>query len=53
VHTCVGLAVARLEGRVAIQRFLARYPAYRIGTTAQRGGRIRFRGFISIPVELS
>jgi cytochrome P450 len=53
VHTCVGLAVARLEGRVAIQRFLARYPAYRIGTGAVRGGRIRFRGFISIPVELA
>ncbi len=53
VHTCVGLAVARLEGRVAIQQFLARYPAYRIGASAVRGGRIRFRGFISLPVELA
>jgi cytochrome P450 len=52
VHTCVGLAVARLEGRVAIQRFLARYPAYRIAAGAVRGGRIRFRGFLRIPVEL-
>jgi cytochrome P450 len=56
VHTCVGLAVARLEGRVAIQQFLARYPHYQIGTRARkavRGGRIRFRGFINLPVTLS
>ena len=56
VHTCVGLAVARLEGRVAIQRFLARYPNYSIGGHGRvpvRGGRIRFRGFISLPVALS
>jgi cytochrome P450 len=52
VHTCVGLAVARLEGRVAIQQFLARFPSYRIGTGAQRGGRIRFRGFNRLPVML-
>jgi cytochrome P450 len=55
VHTCVGLAVARLEGRVAIQRFLARYPNYKIGAAGRaplRGGRIRFRGFISLPVTL-
>jgi cytochrome P450 len=55
VHTCVGLAVARLEGRIAIQCFLARYPHYQIGANCRkpvRGGRIRFRGFISLPVAL-
>ena len=56
VHTCVGLAVARLEGRVAIQRFLARYPNYVIGGHGRqpvRGGRIRFRGFVNLPVTLA
>ena len=28
-HQCVGMNVARLEGRVAIGRFLARFPRYR------------------------
>jgi cytochrome P450 len=52
VHTCVGLAVARLEGRVAIQRFLGRFPNYKLGRAAVRGGRIRFRGFNSLPIDL-
>ena len=52
VHTCAGLAVARLEGRVAVQRFLARFPAYRLAGPPTRGGRARFRGFLSVPVAL-
>ena len=51
-HQCVGMTVARLEGRIAIGRFLARYPNYRLDGTAVRGGRARFRGFLSIPVRL-
>jgi cytochrome P450 len=51
-HVCIGLNVARLEGRIAIGRFLARFPAYRLAGEAVRGGRARFRGFLSIPVAL-
>jgi cytochrome P450 len=51
-HVCAGLAVARLEGRIAIGRFLQRFPHYRLCGSPVRGGRIRFRGFRSIPVEL-
>jgi len=51
-HICVGLAVARLEGRIAIQRFLARFPRYRLAGPPVPGGRARFRGFLSIPVAL-
>jgi cytochrome P450 len=51
-HVCAGLNVARLEGRIAIQRFLARFPAYRLAGEPVRGGRARFRGFLSIPVAL-
>jgi len=50
VHVCAGLNVARLEGRIAIQRFLARFPDYRLAGEPVRGGRARFRGFLSIPV---
>ncbi len=48
---CVGLNVARLEGRIAIGRFLARVPRFRLAGPARRGMRARFRGFLSIPVE--
>jgi cytochrome P450 len=51
-HQCVGMAVARLEGRVALSRFLARYPGYRVTGVPVRTGRVRFRGFQSLPAIL-
>jgi cytochrome P450 len=51
-HQCAGLALARLEGRVAIARFLARFPGYAPAGPPVRGGRARFRGFLSLPVRL-
>src|SRR5262245_1657342 len=51
-HVCAGLNVARLEGRIAIGRFLARFPDYRLAGTPVRGGRVRFRGFLSVPVTV-
>ncbi len=52
VHVCVGLSIARMEGRVAILRFLQRFPNYRLAGAAVRGNRVRFRGFLTVPVEL-
>jgi cytochrome P450 len=52
-HQCAGLAVARLEGRIAIERFLARFPDYRLAANPVRGGRARFRGFLSIPAVIA
>jgi cytochrome P450 len=52
-HVCAGLNVARLEGRIAIRRFLARFPRYALNGIPVRGGRARFRGFTSIPVILN
>ena len=48
-HQCAGMALARLEGAVAISRFLARFPNYALGGEPVRGGRVRFRGFLSVP----
>ena len=42
-----------MEGRVAIGRFLERFPDYRLLPGARRGGRIRFRGFASLPARLA
>jgi cytochrome P450 len=49
VHQCAGLSLARLEGRIAIGRFLRRFPEYRLTSDPERGGRARFRGFLSAP----
>ena len=49
VHQCAGLSLARLEGRIAIGRFLARFPRYALSEPPVRGGRARFRGFLRAP----
>jgi cytochrome P450 len=49
VHHCAGAVLARLEGRVAIARFLKRFPEFRLDGAATRGRRARFRGFVSLP----
>ena len=46
IHQCAGLSLARLEGRIAVGRFLARFPGYRLTGSPVRGGRARFRGFL-------
>ena len=51
-HQCAGMHLARLEGRIAIGRFLARFPRYRLHGEPVRGGRARFRGFLSLPCAL-
>jgi cytochrome P450 len=51
-HQCVGMYVARLEGRIALARFLARYPRYRLSGLPKRGGRARFRGYLAVPAML-
>ena len=51
-HQCAGLSLARLEGRIAIGRFLQRFPDYRLTAAPVRGGRARFRGFLSAPFAI-
>jgi cytochrome P450 len=48
-HQCAGMTLARLEGAVAISRFLKRFPGYAQNGAPVRGGRVRFRGFLSVP----
>jgi cytochrome P450 len=49
IHQCAGLHLARLEGRVALQIFLQRFPNYKLAASPTRGGRARFRGFLNAP----
>jgi hypothetical protein len=52
-HQCAGMALARLEGAIAISRFLSRFPDYALSAKPVRGGRVRFRGFSSVPCATS
>jgi hypothetical protein len=51
-HQCAGMALARLEGAIAMSRFLARFPGYSLSGTPVRGGRVRFRGFLKVPCAI-
>jgi cytochrome P450 len=51
-HQCAGMALARLEGAIAMSRFLQRFPGYALTGEPVRGGRVRFRGFLSVPCEV-
>ena len=53
IHQCAGLSLARLEGRIAIGRFLRRFPNYRLTASPTRGGRARFRGFLHAPFTVA
>ncbi|MEP7296377.1 MAG: cytochrome P450 [Burkholderiales bacterium] len=52
IHQCVGMGLGRLEGRIAIGRFLARFPNYRLAGAAARARRVRFRGHLALPCNL-
>jgi len=53
IHTCAGLNVARLEGKVAISKLFERYPDITVAQPPMRARRARFRGFQQLLVNLS
>ena len=52
-HACVGLNLARMEGRIAIERFLARFPGFKLTRPLRRARRARFRSFTTFPIQLA
>jgi len=52
-HVCVGMNVARMEGRIAFTRLLARFAKIELAGPPERDRRIRFRGFRRLPVRLA
>jgi len=44
IHTCAGMALARIEGRVALAEFVRTFPDARISRAPQYRTRLRFRG---------
>jgi cytochrome P450 len=53
IHTCAGVNLARLEARVALSRFLKRFPHYALTADPVRDLRARFRGFLRLPATVA
>ena len=52
-HLCLGIHVARLEARIAIEEILARFPDYQVDFDAAETLRTEFiRGYTTLPVQL-
>lgn len=51
-HHCLGSALARLEGRVAIGRLVTRFPGLALSGRVRWNGRINLRGATDIPVSV-
>jgi cytochrome P450 len=53
IHHCLGAALARLEGRVAVEQLTRRYPGLELAGPPARRPLLVLRGFESVPVRAS
>ena len=53
IHTCLGMTLARLEGRIAIAGLFRRFPDVELAGPATHQRRSRFRGYVSLPARLN
>jgi len=51
-HVCVGMNVARMEGRIAFARLIDRFRTIELEGEPERDRRVRFRGFRKLPVRV-
>jgi cytochrome P450 len=51
IHHCLGAALARLEGRLAVEELTRRYPALALAGTPVRRPLLVLRGYESVPVR--
>ena len=52
IHQCAGNHLAKLEAEIALARFLARFPGYKLTAKPTRGARARFRGYVRVPARV-
>lgn len=51
-HHCLGAALARLEGRIAIGRLVRRFPDLALDGQVEWNGRLNLRGPVALPVSV-
>jgi cytochrome P450 len=51
-HICMGNTLGRIEGRIAIGKFVRRFPNVRRSGESRKTPRVRFRGFDEFPVSV-
>ena len=51
-HTCLGNTLGRIEGRVAVGKFVEKFSRIELNGPARLNGRARFRGFDVLPVSV-
>jgi len=49
-HACVGMNIARMEGRVAVGALVKRFGRINANGAPERDRRVRFRGFTRLPI---
>jgi len=52
-HYCLGAALGRMEGRLALPRLLSRFPVLALATEPGERRKLMLRGFDELPVRLS
>jgi cytochrome P450 len=53
VHHCLGAALARREGRVALSSLVRRFPKLSLAAAPTRNERINLRGVTQLPVSVT
>jgi hypothetical protein len=51
-HICLGATLAKIEGRIAVEKFIRRFAKVRYDGPRARLLRARFRGYARVPVAV-
>lgn len=52
IHVCLGATLARIEGRIAVGKFVARFPKLQATGPSKMVPLARFRGYAALPVRV-